>query len=191
MAKEVERKFLYVPKKERIRVRFIGKQGEMYQYFRLPTAPPAAPPAAPTAPSGLLYPFVSASSQSDSFSRKPIFKEIDDGDTNYSRSKRIVSLVVDREDDKIRAFACPISVWNMITHVEKENDFEIWREGDGLQTRYFANPLGPSEITDDHEKIVEATLESYTFANIFVDNEWELVETLVERIENRWDILDL
>ncbi len=188
MAKKIEKKFIYVPKKGRIKVRFVGNQTEMYQYFGLPSAPPTAPVAPNSFAAGSS---MTMAAVSDLSFRKPIFKEIDDGDPNYARTKRIVSLVVDREDDKVKAFACPVSAWNMITEHAKENDFDIWREGVALNTRYFVQPLGLSEITDDHEKIVEATLESFTFANIFVDNEWELVEETIERIENRWDILDL
>lgn len=188
MAKKSD-KFLYVGKKGRIKIRFVGEQVEMFQYFNKNYF------------NGVMPPFSSSSSSFgaalatnpllNSSGKPSFFREDDNGDAAYSRSKRIVSLVVDRADEKVKAFACPISVWNMMTDHAKENDFEIWKEGAGLQTRYHTEPLGITDITEDQAAIVEATLDSFTFVDIFVNNEWEILDEIVERIENRWDILDL
>jgi len=175
--KKIKNKFLYISKKNRIKIRFIGKQAELYLYFR--TA------------STLVNDLFNSFDASNTFPKCPFFREKDDGDTNYVRSKRIVSLVVDRTDEEIKAFACPISIWNKLINQTKENDFEIWGEGQGLSTRYYVNPLGVSKITGKQKKISKATLESFTFSNIFIDEEWELVEEKIERIKNRWEILDL
>lgn len=174
--KNYDSKFLYVPIKGKIKIRFIGPQAQLFQYFR-------------TAPMSIN---VGAFENSDGEKlQSSFFKEHNDGDKNYAIAKRIVSLVIDREDEKIKAFACPISVWHNITEMAKENDFEISKSGRGLNTRYFAQPLGISSVTEDQEKMVNATLESFTFSDIFVKNEWEVVDSVIERIENRWEILDL
>jgi len=176
--------FLYVPStgKIRIKVRFVGEQVEMFQYFNKGYFNGNADPGSFGAFPSPLSPLQG---------EKVFFREDDNGDVAYSRSKRIVSLVIDRSDEKIKAFACPVSVWNQMTEFAKENDFEIWREGHGLQTRYFVDPCGLSEITDNQERTVEATLESFSFADIFIKKKWELVDEVIERIENRWQILDL
>ena len=177
MSKKMKNKFLYINRDSRIKIRFIGKQSELYQYFRIANS------------SEIVHNLLNNSL--DSISKRLFFKKEDNGDVNYARSKRIVSLVIDRADGEIKAFACPISAWNELVNQTKENDFEIWREGQGLNTRYYVNSLGVSETTEKQEKIAEATLDSFTFSNIFIDNEWELVEEKIERIKNRWEILDL
>ena len=174
-------KFVYINRAERAKIRFVGEQVEMFQYFNKSHYNGTAP------------------SNSFSFSQaemvasvKPtFFRDHDDGDEAYNRTKRIVSLVIDRSDEKVKAFACPVSVWNQMTEHAKDNDFEIWKEGVGLQTRYSVEPLGLSEVSEAQEEVVEATLDSFTFSDIFVKNEWEIVNEIVERIENRWSILDL
>ena len=171
-------KFLYVKRDGRIRIRFVGEQVEMFQYFNKSYFSGNAT-------------FNSFSSVKLSTGKPSFFREYDDGDDAYTRSKRIVSLVIDRSDEKIKAFACPVSVWNQMTDHAKENDFEIWKEGLGFQTRYYVEPLGLSEVTEDQKGTVDATLDSFTFADIFVDNEWELVNEVVEKIEHHWQILDL
>jgi len=125
-----------------------------------------------------------------SYGEKVFFMEEDNGDAAYSRSKRVVSLIIDRYDEKIKAMATPISVWNQMTEYNKNNDFVIWREGHGLQTRYFVEALGLSEVSKEQQKSVSAILDSYTFADIFVKKEWEIVSEVVEKIESRWQILD-
>ncbi len=173
-------KFLYIKKDERIKIRFVGEQVEMFQYFNKSyyngTAMSNLPLAAGASPGA---------------GKPSFFREHDDGDEAYNRTKRIVSLVIDRSDEKVKAFACPRSAWNKITDHAKENDFEIWKEGVALQTRYHIIALGLSEATEAQEETVSATLDSFTFAEIFVDNKWEIVNEVVERIEHRWQILDL
>jgi hypothetical protein len=172
-------KFVYVKRDERVKVRFVGEQVEMFQYFNKsyyngtnvinPQSFGASlPPGKPS-----------------------FFSEHDNGDNAYNRTKRIVSLVIDRSDERIKAFACPISAWNQMTEHAKDNDFEIWKEGVALQTRYFVTPLGLSEVSGDQEATVTATLDSFTFADIFVEGKWEIVNEVVEKIEHRWQILDL
>jgi hypothetical protein len=172
-------KFVYVKRDERVKIRFVGEQVEMFQYFNknyYNGTNVINPQSFGTSlPSG----------------KPSFFSEHDNGDDAYNRTKRIVSLVIDRSDERIKAFACPISVWNQMTDHAKENDFEIWKEGVSLQTRYFVTPLGLSEISEDQEETVSATLDSFTFADIFVDNKWEIVDEVVEKIEHRWQILDL
>lgn len=175
MDEKLKNKFLYIGKNHKVRIRFIGKQAEIYQYFNTSS----------TLVNNSLFNSLNGSP------RMSFFKEKDDGDTNYARSKRIVSLVVDRVDEEVKAFACPISVWNKIVNQTKENDFEIRREGEGLNTRYYVTPLGISDITEKQEKIAKATLDSFTFSDIFVKDKWELVGDIIEKIENRWEILDL
>jgi len=188
MAKKKKKsdKFLYVPTTGRVKVRFVGEQVEMFQYFNRsyfngnggsPNISSAFAPAL-------------MSSQNTTPEERVFFREEDNGDEAYSRSKRVVSLVIDRMDEKVKAFATPISVWNMMTEHAKDNDFEIWREGHGLQTRYFVEPLGLSEVSDDQQISIDATLESYTFADIFVKKKWEVVKKAVERVRSRWYILD-
>ncbi len=184
MAKRKSRsnKFVYVSKTGRIKIRFVGEQVEMFQYFNKSYYNGTA----------VLNPVSLGASYSMLPSEKPtFFSEHDNGDEAYNRTKRIVSLVIDRSDEKIKAFACPISVWNQMTEHAKDNDFEIWKEGKGLQTRYSVEPLGLSEVSDAQEGTVSATLDSFTFADIFVDNKWEIVNEVVEKIEHRWQILDL
>ncbi len=170
MAKSLKGKFLNNLSVDgvRIRIRFVGKQSDLFRYYKINYG------------------------GSTSFeSRRFFYKKYDNGDKSYARTKRVVSLVIDRADESIKAFACPISVWYQLDGHSKENDFEIWREGKALQTKYYAKALGTTEITEEQERIVDATLESFTFEDIFVDNDWELVNEVVERIESRLDILDL
>lgn len=180
MAKK-SNKFLYVPKTFRIKIRFVGEQVEMFQYFNKSYFN-----------GNITSPFSTlAQVQSPAHTEQNVFfREEDNGDAAYTRSKRVVSLVIDRSDEKVKAFACPISAWNLMTEHSKDNDFEIWREGHRLETRYFIEPLGLSEVSEGQQKAVSATLESYSFADIFVKNEWEIVNEIIERIENRWEILD-
>ena len=184
MAKKTSKtnKFVYVKKDERVKIRFVGEQVEMFQYFDKGYYSGTAP--------AISIAHVSLSSP-PSVGKPTFFREHDDGDEAYNRTKRIASLVIDRSDEKIKAFACPISVWNQMTECAKEYDFEIWKEGVGLQTRYFVTPLGLSEVSEAQEETVVATLDSFTFADIFVKNEWEIVDEVIEKIKHRWQILDI
>lgn len=183
MAKKSE-KYLYVPTSGKVKVRFVGKQIEMFQYFNKSYFNGMAPQSPATA----FGPVFTSSPPPPA--ERVFFREEDNGDEAYSRSKRVVSLVIDRMDEKVKAFASPISVWNMMTEHAKDNDFEIRREGHGLQTRYFVEPLGLSEVSEEQQVSIDATLESYTFADIFIKQEWEIVKEVVERVESRWQILD-
>ena len=187
MAKKLSasNKFIYVKKDERIKIRFVGEQVEMFQYFNKSYYNGTSPS------NSFSFGAASAMPLSGGSAKPSFFKDHDDGDEAYNRTKRIVSLVIDRSDEKIKAFACPISVWNQMIDHAKENDFEIWKEGVGLQTRYHVSPLGLSEVTEAQEETVSATLDSFNFADIFVDNKWEIVNEVVEKIEHRWQILDL
>ncbi len=186
MAKKSE-KYLYVPQSGKVKVRFVGEQVEMFQYFNKSyfNNPPAPAPGAFSAAAA-----ITLMSASQPVGEKVFFREEDNGDEAYSRSKRVVSLVIDRYDEKVKAFASPISVWNMMTEHAKDNDFSIWREGHGLQTRYFVEPCGLSEVSEEQQISVDATLESYTFADIFIKKDWAIVNEVVEKIESRWQILD-
>jgi hypothetical protein len=176
-------KFVYINRTDRVKIRFVGEQVEMFQYFNKSYYNGTSPS---------VFSMGGAIGSPSSTTAKPsFFREHDDGDEAYNRTRRIVSLVIDRSDEKIKAFACPISVWNKMTDHVKENDFEIWKDGVALQTRYSVEPLGLSDVTDAQEETIAATLNSYTFADIFVKNEWELVNEIVERIEHRWQILDI
>jgi len=182
MGKRKSNKFVYINRTDRVKIRFVGEQVEMFQYFNKSYYNGTAPSNS----------FSSLMMTSSPIATKPsFFKEDDNGDDAYTRTKRIVSLVIDRSDEKIKAFACPISVWNQITECAKENDFEIWKEGVALQTRYFTTPLGLSEVSEAQEETIRATLDSYTFADIFVNSKWEIVNEIIERIEHRWQILDI
>lgn len=178
MAKKSD-KFIYIPKTGKIKIRFVGEQIEMFQYFNKSYFN-----------GNVTSPF-SALDQSPSSPEQNVFiMEEDNGDAAYTRSKRVVSLVIDRSDERVKAFVCPISAWNLMTEHSKDNDFEVWRTGHRLETRYFAEPLGLSEISEGQQEIISAISDSFTFADIFIKNKWEVVNEIVERIENRWEILD-
>ena len=184
--KQVKHRYLYVPKEGLVKVRFVGHQQEMFQYFNKSHFNGNYPQINNPLVSALNAATVPMSSENNVF-----FREDDNGDNAYTRAKRIVSLVIDRDDDTVKAFACPISVWNQVTEHPKDSDFEISRTGLGLNTRYHVKSLGISEVSESKEKSISATLDSYTFSDIFINEEWEVVDEVVERIENRWQILDL
>jgi len=119
-------KYLYVPTSGRVVVRFVGSQVEMFQYFNKSYF------SGNNGGSGGFGTMI-ASLSSPPSGERVFFREDDNGDNAYTRSKRVVSLVIDRADERIKAFAAPISVWNQMTEFAKENDFEIWREGQGLK----------------------------------------------------------
>ena len=170
-------KFLYIPRNREVKIRYVGNQAELYHYFRV---------------ASLFEPMISARPYpARQLSKMSFFREDNKEESGFSISKRVVSLVVDREDEKIKAFACPISAWNLMVKEDKENDFIIRRTGEGLSTRYSVIPSGISTISKYQEKIVEATLNSFSLADIFIKEEWELLENIIERIDDRWSILDL
>ena len=83
-----------------------------------------------------------------------------------------------------------MSAWHQLKSHSKENDFKLWREGERLKTRYFVEACGLSKVSVSQEEAVTATLKKFTFADIFVKGEWEIVPEIPERVENRWSILD-
>jgi hypothetical protein len=107
-------------------------------------------------------------------------------------SVRIVSFVIDRSDEKVKAFMCPASVFNQLGEYGPEHDFEIRREGMGLSTKYMVRSLGITEVGQDLLDRVEITSQVHTLSDIFINKEkWELLDKEHEPIENRFDILDL
>ncbi len=109
-----------------------------------------------------------------------------------SVSERIISLVIDRSDDKIKAFLCPISVFNQIGKHDSNHCFKISREGTGLMTRYSVESLGESPVSDELKEQVEITLKTYSLVDIFVKKiKWELLTTESRAINSRFELLDL
>jgi hypothetical protein len=105
---------------------------------------------------------------------------------------RIVSLVIDRSDDQIKALMIPLSAFRMVGAYDKTHDFKISRKGRSLDTRYIVESLGVTEVEDTIEKKVEATLSTYSLGDMFVKKiDWEVMDVEPEPIENRFDILDL
>jgi len=190
--KKKSKKIILVPQSGsgRVKIRFVGHQQEIFQYFNKNYFNGGSIGGPTPAPSTQFAWDSVAMQPSLPPAERVFFREEDNGDSAYTVSKRVASLVINREDETIKAFACPISLWNQMTEHAKENDFEIWREGFGLQTRYHLEPMGVTLITKEQEKTIEATLKSYTFADIFVKKEWDLVSEEVKKIKNRCQILD-
>lgn len=148
-----------------VTVRFVGKPESIYQYF--------------------------AKDPNDPDRRTSFYKMIDDGDSGHHRVLRVASLVIDRSDDKIRAFISPISVWQQ-TENHLKHDFRIKREGHGLNTKYIVNRLEPSEVTEEQQKMIEATQDAFSFEHIYIKKQnWEILTIKQEVIESRFDIIDL
>ena len=146
-------------------VRFVGHQKELYQNY-------------------------------DKSIRKYFWTENNSPQNNLSTistSKRVVSLVIDRDNDQIKAFSCPMSVWNMVKKYDKEYDFRIERMGVGISTRYKIDPLEITEVTEIENKVIEATLHNYSLEDIFIykEDDWNFSDEKIEAIESRFDILDL
>jgi len=105
---------------------------------------------------------------------------------------RVVSFVIDRADEKVKAFVCPISVFDQLGQFGSNHDFLIKRHGLKLQTRYDIQSLGETEVSQDLLDKIEITSQVYSLADIFVNNiRWELLDKESEPIDNRFDILDL
>jgi len=177
-------KFVYINRDDRVKIRFVGEQVEMFQYFDINYYNNGGS-------SVISYAQAGATILDGVSGKLSFFREYDDGNIAYNRTKRIVSLVIDRSDEKVKAFACPISAWNQMTEHDKENDFEIRKEGIALQTRYYAESLGLSEVSEAQEETIKATLDSFTFADIFVDGKWEIVNEVIEKAKHRWQMLDI
>lgn len=105
---------------------------------------------------------------------------------------RVVSFVIDREDEKVKAFLCPISAFEQLGAYSANHDFSIRREGAGLNTKYHVVSLGETEVSQDLLDRIEVTSQVYTLSEIFIKNiKWEVLDKDSEPIENRFDILDL
>lgn len=105
---------------------------------------------------------------------------------------RVVSFVIDRADEKIKAFVCPISVFDQLGEYGSNHDFLIHRHGLKLNTRYEIKSLGETEVSQDLLDKIEVTSRVYSLTDIFVKNvRWELLDKESEPIDNRFDILDL
>jgi len=127
----------------------------------------------------------------DTILRRMLFKE-ERFFKGKSLSPRIVSFVIDRESDEIKAFACPITSFEQMEEYSSDHDFQIHKEGEGFETKYIVKSLGPSEATKEQEGMVDATLKVYSLEDIFVKRgKWEILEAEAEPIESRFDILDI
>ena len=107
-------------------------------------------------------------------------------------SPRIVSFVIDRADEKVKAFICSRSVYQQLGESDSEHDFRIQRRGSGISTRYDVASLGETVVSEDLLKRVEMTSETYPLTSIFINKvKWHLLEEEEQPITNRFDILDL
>jgi len=105
---------------------------------------------------------------------------------------RVVSFVIDREDEKVKAFICPISVFEQLGKYGSQHDFLIQRFGTQLNTRYEIKSLGETEVSQDLLDRVEITAQACPLTDIFVKSvRWELLDKDHKPIDNRFDILDL
>ena len=115
-------------------------------------------------------------------------------DKRDDANARVVSFVVDREDESIKSFICHQYVFSQLgDHGDNaaSHDFKIIRHGRGLQTRYNAESLGETSVSDEVLKKVAITSEHYPILDIFVDNvKWEVLSEPLESVGNRFDILD-
>jgi len=129
----------------------------------------------------------------DSLNRKYRFSENKNEDNNLKCSRRIVSLVIDREDERVKAFACPFSAWNYIEKFDMEYDYKIQRSGIGLSTKYTVEKKEKTNITDRQKEIVESTLHNFSLEDMFIykEDEWEFSIDKEEPISSRFEILDL
>ena len=155
-------KFLYPQVGVDIDIRFIGKQEQIYQTW-------------------------------DNASRKFNFHETKP-DTDRP-SQRLASLVVDRKDGKIKVCSFPMSVFRQMQAFGPHHDFRISKTGMGLQTRYSVQSLGETPLPEENVYAL-AILEEYSLFKMFSEKKlWGDIEAKKkeedERIENRWDILDL
>ena len=107
-------------------------------------------------------------------------------------SVRVVSFVIDRADGKVKAFLCSPSIWNQVGCYGKEDDFKIYREGHGLQTKYIVDSMEGPDVSQNILDRVEITSNTYSLSDIFINQiKWELLDQEHEPIDNRFDILDL
>ena len=105
---------------------------------------------------------------------------------------RIVSFVIDREDDIVKAFICPASAFNQLGEYDSGHDFRISRTGMGLGARYHIKDLGKTEVCQDLLDKVEITANVYSLSDIFIEKvKWKLLDKECEPITDRFEILDL
>lgn len=105
---------------------------------------------------------------------------------------RVVSFVIDRTDEKVKAFLCPVSAFSLLGEYSPNHDFIISRKGTGLSTRYSVSSLGETEVDEDILERIKITSKVYPITDIFVkDLKWELLNGEDAPIENRFEILDL
>jgi hypothetical protein len=106
--------------------------------------------------------------------------------------RRIASFVMDRDDEQIKVYLCPTSIFEQMGKYGKTHDFHITRFGQGIQTQYKVESLGESFISEVMEDRVEVTSKTYPFADILIKKvQWELLDVESEPITDRFDILDL
>ena len=108
--------------------------------------------------------------------------------------QRIVSFIIDRADEKIKAFICPATVFQAMGEYGPTHDFKINREGHGLSTKYKVSSLGETSVSEEIEKMVGITSRAYSFADIFIRKiKWEVLdkEPESEAIDDRFEIIDL
>jgi len=119
-------------------------------------------------------------------------RKFDFSETKGEKSSlRIMSLVVDREDNDVKPFCCPASVWKLMAPYGSNHDFKISRSGNGLNTRYDVKSEGETEVSKEVEYMVKCTLEHYSLTDIFVNKvKWKLVHEPKDTI-SRFDMLDI
>ncbi|HUW43996.1 MAG TPA: hypothetical protein VMV95_03500 [Bacillota bacterium] len=122
----------------------------------------------------------------------PSLRKFDFSETKGEKSSiRIMSLVIDREDNDIKPFCCPASVWSLMSPFGSNHDFKISRSGNGLNTRYNVESNGETEVSKEVEHMVKCTLEHYSLTDIFVNKvKWKLINEPKDTI-SRFDMLDI
>jgi hypothetical protein len=105
---------------------------------------------------------------------------------------RVVSFVIDRADGKVKAFLCPISVFDQLGQYGPTHDFKVNREGIGLNTKYQIESLGETEVTQDFLDRIEITAKVHTLSDIFINGaKWTFLDADSKPIDDRFEIMDL
>ncbi len=105
---------------------------------------------------------------------------------------RFISFIIDRSDERVKAFVCPFSIFKQLGDYGISHDFLITRHGHGLSTKYTVKSLGEYPVSDEIINKVNITSKTYPLLDIFMHKiKWELLDTEQEPINNRFDILDL
>lgn len=169
--KKKDTKFVYITPEGNVTLRFVGEPVRLFQYYKQEKI------------NGPIQPFLQYQYE------PPFFRKDNNGDKNYIIRERIATLVIDRNDDKIKTFSCPISVWDTVSK-DPEYDYRIERIGSGIQTRYDVTQLCKIDLTEEQKNMVEFTLEKYSIENIFINKiEWDVVLYRLGEV-NRFDLLD-